>query len=83
MWPSRQTLEAKAQQEKSGRRAKNCYGLSSRWGALTRTQRLLVWILLALVVVGFGVGLGVGISQATGGGVYTGNHSSTTIPKDG
>jgi len=81
MWPSRQTLEAKAHKEKSTRRAKNYYGLSSRWGSLTKMQRLLVWIIIALVIIGCGVGLGVGISQAVGGSVYTGKNSSTTIPK--
>lgn len=82
MWPSRQTLEAKAHKEKTNRRAGNCYGLSSRWGELTRLQRILVRIIICLVVVGLGVGLGVGISQAVGGGVYASkDNQNTTIPK--
>ncbi|GAM84704.1 hypothetical protein ANO11243_027030 [Dothideomycetidae sp. 11243] len=71
MWPSRQTLKTRAKQDKTQRRGSTCFGLSKKWGGLTRKQRLWIRVLLVLVVVALGVGVAVGISRAVGGGVYT------------
>jgi len=79
MWPSRQTLKEKAKQEKSFRRKGNCFGLSARWGSLSKKQRLWTKILIALLVVAFAIGVGIGISKAVGGGVWAGDSRQEPI----
>lgn len=82
IWPSKNTLKAKAQQEKSDRRAGNCYGLSRKWGDMSKKQRLWIKIFLAFCLLALVAGLGVGITRAVGGGVWSGNNKSNTIPKE-
>lgn len=76
MWPSRQTLLQQRKAEKRSRRRCDLFG------SLTKRQKLLVQILIALVVVGAAVGVGVGISRAVGGGVWSGNGQTKQLPQD-
>lgn len=46
---------------------------------LSKTQALLVKILIALIIVGAAVGIGIGISKAVGAGVWKNNNSRTDI----
>jgi len=82
VWPSKNTLKAKAHNEKSDRRAGNCYGLTRQWGNMSKKQRLWAKILLAFCLLALVAGLGVGITRAVGGGVWSGKSSQKTIPKD-
>lgn len=50
---------------------------------LSRSQKWMFQIFLALVVIGLGVGLGVGISRAVGAGVWKSNNSRFDIPGEG
>ncbi|KAF2156845.1 hypothetical protein K461DRAFT_289218 [Myriangium duriaei CBS 260.36] len=83
MWPSKRTLKTKAKQDKTHRRGSTCFGLSKKWGSLTRKQRLWIRILLVLVVIALGVGVAIGISRAVGGGVYGGKKGTQQIPGSG
>lgn len=81
VWPSKTTLKQKAHNEKSGRRAANCYGLTRAWGNMSKKQRTYAKILLALCLLALVAGLGVGITRAVGGGVWSSPNSAKTIPK--
>ena len=48
---------------------------------LSRKQRWMFQVFLALLIIGLGVGLGVGISRAVGAGVWKSNNSSYSIPE--
>ena len=59
-----------------------CVRRSKRWSPfryLTKTQILLVKILIAAVIVGAAVGIGIGISKAVGVGVWKNANSRTDI----
>lgn len=80
MWPSKKTLKRKAKQENQHRRGSAYFGLSKRWGGLTRKQRIAIRLLLFFIVVALGVGVAIGISRAVGGGVWNKNGSVKQIP---
>ncbi|PSN60348.1 hypothetical protein BS50DRAFT_207230 [Corynespora cassiicola Philippines] len=74
MWPSRQAMLEK---KKDYKRARGC----NLFRNLNSKQRLYAKIFIALFIVAAAVGLGVGISRAVGGGVWSGNGQSKTIPQ--
>ncbi|MCJ1482944.1 hypothetical protein MMC06_003110 [Schaereria dolodes] len=49
------------------------------WSRLSKKQRILAHILIALIIVGGAVGIGVGISKAVGGGVWKSINSQSQI----
>lgn len=75
MWPSKQSL---IDTHKAGKRQRRCRFDPMR--NLTKKQKILVKVLLALVVVALAAGLGVGISRAVGGGIWSGDGYTRTIP---
>ncbi|KAF2876323.1 hypothetical protein BDV95DRAFT_222638 [Massariosphaeria phaeospora] len=75
MWPSKQAVMDK---RKTSKRARGC----NLFKNLNSKQRLWVKIVIALIIVAAAVGLGVGISRAVGGGVWSGDGQSKTIPNN-
>lgn len=60
-----------------------CRKHSQRWSpfrSLSKTQTLLVKIVIAVLIVGAAVGIGIGISKAVGVGVWRNDNSRTDIP---
>ncbi|EEH04036.1 conserved hypothetical protein [Histoplasma capsulatum G186AR] len=56
----------------------------SKWlGRLSRKQRLVVKVLIALFIAGAMVGIGLGISISLGGGVWKSKNQQAEIPKPG
>lgn len=72
MWPSRVTLQQRAIQEK---RAKSWNPMCR----LTKKQKLIAQIVIALAIIGAAVGIGVGVSRAVHGGVWSGQGQSKPI----
>lgn len=61
-----------------------CLQQTKRWSLfrnLSKTQILLVKILIALFIVGAAVGIGIGISKAVGAGVWKNDNSRTNITR--
>lgn len=83
MWPSKQTLKQKRKDERQLRREKR--GITAfapvrkRWSRLTKKERLMVKIGIALFLVGVAIAIGVGISVAVKGTYYVGDGHSKTI----
>lgn len=84
MWPSKQTLMQKKLAEKKKRRdgkfCRGCGPVVEFWGRLSKKQRLLVQLGIALFVVGAAVAIGVGISVAVHGTYFSG-HGQKHIPQ--
>ena len=87
MWPSKQTLIQEKQAEKKKRRNEQCCGgcapVRDRWAGLTKKQKLLIKIGIALFVVGVAVAIAVGISVAVNGTVYVSDGHTENIPEPG
>lgn len=79
MWPSRQMLKHQAKRDQASRRGNTCFGLSAKWGGLSRKQRNIIRALLTLIVIAIAVGVAVGITKAVGGTVYGGKSGAKTI----
>ena len=85
VWPTKQTLKAKARAMKLERRMQRsergycgcCVALREQY-RLKGRMKLWVKILIGLLIVAVAVGLGIGISKAVGGGVWA-NHGSSQI----
>lgn len=80
MWPSQKTLKAQRKEQKSKDRM--C-SMCTFWGRLSKKQRILFQVLIALLVVGAAVGIGVGVSKAVGGGVWAGQGQTKQFNKGG
>lgn len=79
MWPTQQTLKQNRLADKRQRRQKRtcgCGRVKDHWAALSKKQRMLLRILIALVVCGAIVGVAVGITRSVNGGVWSGKGSS-------
>lgn len=61
------------QKKPTKHRALNCLN------GLTKKQKLVVKILIAIVVIGGMVGIGLGISKAVGGGIWKSNDQTSDI----
>lgn len=46
---------------------------------MSKKQKLITQILLALLVIGAGFGLGIGVAKATNSGIYKNSNSQTSI----
>ncbi|KAF2169035.1 hypothetical protein M409DRAFT_21045 [Zasmidium cellare ATCC 36951] len=83
MWPSRKTLKQKKKEERKLKRDQrgctSCAPVMNAWSKLTKKQRLLVKIAVALFLVGVAVAIGVGISVAVKGTYYVADGSSKHI----
>ena len=69
----------------ANQRAMLCRQNQSRWNPmrnLSKRQKIIVKILLALVIIGATVGLGIGIAMATGTGVWRNANSESPIGHD-
>jgi hypothetical protein len=64
-WPTKQSLKQKA------RLAKNKRQCCPWWAGLTKKQKLIFKIVIALIFVGVVTAVAVGISRAVGGGVWS------------
>jgi len=74
MWPSQDQLKARAKQDKRAR----LWGPMAR---LSKRNRFIVSVVIALAVIGAAVGIGVGVSRATNGEVWAGTGKSKPIPQ--
>ena len=72
MWPQRATLVAAHKQRK---RTRGCYP----WNQMTRKQKLIAKIAIALLVVGIGVVIGVCVSIAVGGTYYKSDTENSPV----
>jgi hypothetical protein len=80
MWPSKKTLQQQKQAQKSCKRAKGaCAPVARRWEKMSKKQKLLSKIGLAIFLIGVAVALGVGISIAVKGAYYVSNGNSKTV----
>ena len=84
MWPSKETLLQSKIAEKKQKRDQQCCGgcapVRDSWERLTRRQKLLFKIGIALFIVGIIVAIAVGITIAVHGTVYAGSGHQDTIP---
>ena len=74
MWPSKGICH-KTNASGTIRGSRAC----APYGRLSRKQRLLVQILIAVLIVGAATALGVGISKAVGAGVWKSNNRDVPI----
>lgn len=85
MWPSKQTLKQKYQAEKQQRQQKRgikaLNPVRAKWTAMSKRNKLIAKILLAVFVVGVAVALGVGISKAVKGTYYVKDGASKGIDR--
>ena len=80
IWPGRLGRALRMQRRPGKRSMCQPKQRGSRWlPGLTKGQRLMVKILIALVIIGAMVGIGVGISIAVGGGVYKNDNQTSKI----
>lgn len=83
MWPSKLTLKQKKKAEKQTKREKKgcrgCAPLRNRWSQMSKRNRLLTQIAIAIFVIGVAVALGVGISSAVKGTYYVSEGTSKTV----
>jgi len=68
MWPSKTTLEQKAQLEKTSRTT----GIGRFWSCRSRKHKLWIRVIIGVLVVAIAVAIAVGVSRAVGGGI---NHA--------
>jgi hypothetical protein len=73
MWPSQDELRHRHKREKMLRSCNPLLRLSKR-------NRIIVSVLIALTVIGAAIGIGVGISKAYNGGVWAGNGKNIPLP---
>ena len=75
MWPSKQTLmqekAAERQRKMSRKGVRGCAPARERWMGMSRKQKLIAKLLMALFIVGAIVGIAVGISVAVHGTYYS------------
>jgi hypothetical protein len=80
MWPSKQTLHKQKQAQKSRKREKSaCAPVAVRWSRLSKKEKMISKIALAVFLIGVAVALGVGISVAVKGAYYVSNGASKTV----
>lgn len=80
MWPSKQTLRQQKQAQKSMKREKSaCAPVAMQWSKLSKKQKLMSKIGLAVFLIGVAVALGVGISVAVKGAYYVSDGTSKTV----
>ena len=72
VWPCKSQL---LRQESEMRRSRTCGPFKS----MTKKQKLITQILLALLVIGAVFGLGIGVAKATNSGIYKNPNSQTSI----
>ena len=72
VWPCRSQL---LRQESEMRRSRSCGPFKD----MSKKQKLITQILLALLVIGAGFGLGIGVAKATNSGIYKNSNSQTSI----
>lgn len=73
MWPTQDELRHRHRREKILRSCNPMLRLSKR-------NRIIVSILIALTVIGLAIGVGVGVSKAYNGGVWAGNGKNIPLP---
>lgn len=72
VWPGQKTLKAN---HKLHRRKGACNPLRD----LSKRNKIIAKVLIAMVLIGLAVGIGVGVSKAVGGGVWKDGNSSSPI----
>lgn len=81
MWPHPATVKKQHKQQKTLKRSKwNCWGRTTH--KMSKKQKILLQVLIALFVIGAAVGIGVGVSKAVGGGVWAGKGQTRTLHTD-
>ena len=74
VWPHQSTLK---QRSKDMKRRRGCM----LFRRLTRKQRIIAQIVIAVLIVGAAIGIGIGVSKAVGAGVWKNNNQQSQIAR--
>jgi len=74
MWPTQQEVKQKAKREKKARL------LCAPMRKLSRRNRIIVSVVMALTIVAAAIGIGLGVSRAYNGSLWAGSGKNKPIP---